>query len=40
MSKKLCYQKKLQKCENNIKTTWKIIKEIIGKSFMNIFLKR
>ena len=40
MSKKLCYLKKLQKCQNNIKTTWKIIKEIIGKSFMKIFLKR
>ena len=25
-SKKLCLEKKLQKYENNIKTTWKIIK--------------
>ena len=32
MSKKLYCQNKLRKCENDIKTTWKIIKEIIGKS--------
>ena len=32
ISKKLYYQNKLQNCENNIKTTWKIIEEMIGKS--------
>ena len=29
--KKVYYQYKIQKCENNIKTTWKTIKELIGK---------
>ena len=31
-SKKLYYQNKLQKCENNMKATWNAIKETIGKS--------
>ena len=31
-SKKHYYQNKLEKCKNNLKTTWKAIKEIIGKS--------
>ena len=31
-SKKLYYQNKIEKCKNNIKTTWKTMKEIIGKS--------
>ena len=31
-SKRRFNQKKIQKCGNNIKTIWKIIKEIIGKS--------
>ena len=31
-SKKLYFQNKLKKCENDIKNTWKIMKSIIGKS--------
>ena len=31
-SKKHYYQNKLEKCKNNLKTTWKAMKEIIGKS--------
>ena len=31
-SKKLYFQNKLKKCENNIKNTWKIMKSIIGES--------
>ena len=31
-SKRLYYQNKLEKCKNSIKTTWKTMKEIIGKS--------
>ena len=31
-SKKHYYQNILKKCENSIKTIWKTIKEIIGKS--------
>ena len=30
-SKKLYFQNKLKKCENNIKNSWKIMKSIIGK---------
>ena len=30
-SKKHYYQNKLEKCKNNLKTTWKTMKEIIGK---------
>ena len=30
-SKKLYFQNKLKKCENNIKSSWKIMKSIIGK---------
>ena len=30
--KKHYYQNKLEKCKSNLKTTWKTIKEIIGKS--------
>ena len=30
-SKKLHFQNKLKKCENNIKNTWKIMKSITGK---------
>ena len=30
--KKHYYQNKLEKCKNNLKTTWKTMKEIIGKS--------
>ena len=29
--KKLYFKNKLNKCENNIKNTWKIIKSVIGK---------
>ena len=31
-SKKLNFQNKLKKCENDIKSTWKIMKSIIGES--------
>ena len=31
-SSKKHYQNKLEKCKNNLKTTWKTMKEIIGKS--------
>ena len=31
-SKKHYYQNKLKKCKNNLKTTWKTMKEMIGKS--------
>ena len=31
-SKKYYYQNKLKKCKNNLKTTWKTMKEMIGKS--------
>ena len=31
-SSKKHYQNKLEKCKNNLKTTWKAMKEIIGKS--------
>ena len=31
-SKKLYFQNKLKKCENNIKNTWKIMKSITEKS--------
>ena len=30
-SKKLHFQNKLKKCENNIKNTWKIMKSVTGK---------
>ena len=38
-SRNLYYQKKLQKCKNNIKTSWKTIRKKLGnlKSFMKIF---
>ena len=32
LSKKLYFKNKLKKCENDIKSTWKIMKSIIGKS--------
>ena len=31
LKKKNYYQDKLKKCEGNIKSTWKIMKEIVGK---------
>ena len=31
-SKKLYFQNKLKKCENDIKNTWKIMKSVTGKS--------
>ena len=31
-SKKHYYQNKIEKCKNNLKTTWKTMKEIIGRS--------
>ena len=34
-SKRSYYQDKLKKCEGNIKSTWKIMKEIVGKVKIN-----
>ena len=34
-SKRSYYQDKLKKCEGNIKSTWKIMKEIFGKAKIN-----
>ena len=31
-SKRSYYQDKFKKCEGNIKSTWKIMKEIVGKA--------
>ena len=34
-SKRSNYQDKLKKCKDNIKCTWKIMKEIVGKANIN-----